>query len=125
MLILLSQPGGALCPSEIPFGKITSTCTRVLNERCIYTCYHGHQYPDHERSLRWATCSQDPDTLEYVWNVPATAVCKGMYKNMTAVDPSLARVTCETSQVLLAGGQDFLGDLLFPPHLTIESTQNE
>lgn len=67
---------GALCPSEIPFGKITSTCTRVLNERCIYTCYHGHQYPDHERSLRWATCSQDPDTLEYVWNVPATAVCK-------------------------------------------------
>lgn len=64
------------CPSEIPFGQINSACTRVLNERCTYTCYHGYQYPNHERSLRWATCAQDPETQEYFWNVPATAVCK-------------------------------------------------
>ena len=39
---------------------------------------------------------------------------------------SLARVTCETSQVLLAGGQlVFLGNLPFSPHLTIDSAQNE
>ena len=44
----------------------------------------------------------------------------------TAVGSSLARVTCETSQVLLAGGQmDFLMDLPFLPHLTIASAQNE
>ena len=34
---------------------------------------------------------------------------------------SLARVTCQTSQVLLAGGQVFfLGELVFSPHLTID-----
>ena len=38
---------------------------------------------------------------------------------------SLARVTCETSQVVLAGGQVvFLGDLPFLPHLKIDSAQN-
>ena len=37
-----------------------------------------------------------------------------------------ARVTCETSQVLLAGGQVvFLGDLPFSPHLSNDSAQNE
>ena len=39
---------------------------------------------------------------------------------------SLARVTCETSHVLLAGGWVvFLGDLPFSPHLAIDSAQNE
>ena len=39
---------------------------------------------------------------------------------------SLARVTCEISQVVLAGGQVlFLGDLPFSPHLAIDLTQNE
>ena len=38
---------------------------------------------------------------------------------------SLARVKCETSQVLLVGGQViFLGDLPFSPHLAIGSAQN-
>ena len=43
------------------------------------------------------------------------------------VGSSLARVKCETSQVLLAGGQVFLfpQDLPFSPHLTIDSAQNE
>ena len=45
---------------------------------------------------------------------------------LTAVGSSLARVTCEASQVLLAGGQVvFLGDLPFSTHLTIDSAQNE
>ena len=39
---------------------------------------------------------------------------------------SLARVICETSQVLLAGGQvDFLRDLPFSPQLMVDSAQNE
>ena len=39
---------------------------------------------------------------------------------------SLARVTCETNQFLLAAGQVvFLGDLPFLPHLTIDLAQNE
>ena len=39
---------------------------------------------------------------------------------------SLARAKCETSQVLLAGGQVvFLGDLSFSPHLMIDSAENE
>ena len=43
-----------------------------------------------------------------------------------AVGSSLDRVTCETSQVLLVGGQVvFLGDLPFSPHLPIDSAQNE
>ena len=43
-------------------------------------------------------------------------------RHLTAVGSSLARVTCEASQVLLAGGQVFfLGDLPFSPHLTIYS----
>ena len=38
-----------------------------------------------------------------------------------AVGSSLVRVTCETSQVLLAGGQVvFLRDLPLSPHLAIE-----
>ena len=42
------------------------------------------------------------------------------------MDSSLAQVTCETSQVLLAGSQVFfLGDLTFSPHLPIDSAQNE
>ena len=46
--------------------------------------------------------------------------------HLTAVGSSLARVTCETSQVLLAGGQVFfLGDLPLSPHLAINSAQNE
>ena len=49
-----------------------------------------------------------------------------MTRHLTVVDSSLAWVTCETSQVLLASGQVvFLGDLLFLPHLTIDSAQNE
>ena len=46
----------------------------------------------------------------------------------TAVGLNLARVTCETSQVLLAGGQVFFsfpGGLPFSPHLTIDLAQNE
>ena len=40
---------------------------------------------------------------------------------LTAVGSSLAQVTCETSQVLLAGGQVvFLEDLPFLPHLAID-----
>ena len=43
-----------------------------------------------------------------------------------AVGASLARVTCETSQILLEGGQVvFLRDLPFLPHLAIDSAQNE
>ena len=39
---------------------------------------------------------------------------------------SLAWAKCETSQVLLADGQEvFLGDLPFLPHLTIDSAQKE
>ena len=39
---------------------------------------------------------------------------------------SLARVTCGSSQVLLAGGQVvYLGDLPFLPHVAIDSAQNE
>ena len=46
--------------------------------------------------------------------------------DLAAVGSSLARVTSETSQVLLAGGQVvFLWDLLFSPHLIIDSAQNE
>ena len=38
---------------------------------------------------------------------------------------NLARVTCETSKVLLAVGQlIFHGDLPFSPYLTIDSAQN-
>ena len=44
----------------------------------------------------------------------------------TAVGSSLARVICETSQFLLAGGQVvFLGDPPVSPYLTIDSAQNE
>ena len=44
----------------------------------------------------------------------------------TAVGLSLARVTCEKSQVLLAGGQVvFLRDLPFSTNLTIDTAQNE
>ena len=44
----------------------------------------------------------------------------------TAVGSSLARFTCESSQVLLAGGQVvYLGDLQFSPDLAIDSAQNE
>ena len=47
-------------------------------------------------------------------------------RHLTAMGLSLARVTCETSQVLLADGQVFfLGDLPFSPHLMIDSAQNE
>ena len=46
--------------------------------------------------------------------------------HLTAVGLSLAGVTCETSQVLLAGGQVFfVWDLTFSHHLTIDSAQNE
>ena len=41
--------------------------------------------------------------------------------HLTAVGSSLAWVTCETSQVLLASDQVvFLRDLLFSPYLTID-----
>ena len=41
-------------------------------------------------------------------------------------DIMLLKITCETSQVLLAGSQVFfLGDLPFSPHLTIDLAQNE
>ena len=43
---------------------------------------------------------------------------------LLAVGSSLARVICETSQALPAGGQmAYLGDLLFSPRLTIGSSQ--
>ena len=49
-----------------------------------------------------------------------------MWFTLTAVGSSLARVTSDTSQVVLAGDQVvFLGDLPFLPHLTIDSPQNE
>ena len=45
--------------------------------------------------------------------------------HLATVGSSLAWVTCETSQGLLAGGQVvFLGDLLFLPHLMIDLAQN-
>ena len=47
-------------------------------------------------------------------------------RHLIAVGSILARVTCETSKVLLASGQVvFLGDLPFSPHLSIDSAQNE
>ena len=47
------------------------------------------------------------------------------FEKTFTVGSSLARVTCETSQVLLAGGQVvFLGVLLFSPHLMIDLAQN-
>ena len=49
-----------------------------------------------------------------------------MLGRLTAVGSSVAWVTCETSQVLLVGGQVFfLGDLPFSPHRTIDWAQNE
>ena len=46
--------------------------------------------------------------------------------HLTAVGSSLAEVTCETSQVLLGGGQVvLLGDLVFSSCLPIDSAQNE
>ena len=52
--------------------------------------------------------------------------CMHIFAILTAVGSSLARATCETSQVLLAGGQVvFLGDLPFSPCLTIDMAQNE
>ena len=45
---------------------------------------------------------------------------------ITAVGSSLARITCETSQVCLQVVRwFFLGDLPFLPHITIDSAQNE
>ena len=45
---------------------------------------------------------------------------------MATVGSSLARVTCETSQVLLADGKVvLLGDRPFLTHLTIDLAQNE
>ena len=47
-------------------------------------------------------------------------------RHLTAVGSSLARVTCDTSQVLLAGGQlFFLREFPFSLHLTTDSAQNE
>ena len=47
-------------------------------------------------------------------------------RNLTAVGLTLARVTCETSQVLLAGGQMvFHEDFPFSPHIAIDSAQNK
>ena len=52
--------------------------------------------------------------------------CSTSLDHLTAVGSSLARVTCETSKVLPAGGQVvFLGDLPFSPHLTIDSAKYE
>ena len=52
--------------------------------------------------------------------------CFKSLDHLYAVRSSLARVTCETSQVLLAGGQVvFLGDLQFSSYLTIDSAQNK
>ena len=49
-----------------------------------------------------------------------------MARHLTAVGSSLAWVACETSQVLLAGGQVIsLGDLPFASYLTIDAAQNE
>ena len=45
--------------------------------------------------------------------------------HLNAVGLSLAGVACQTSQVLLAGGQvGFLGDLPFSPHLRNDCAQN-
>ena len=45
---------------------------------------------------------------------------------LITVGSSLAQVTCETSQVLFAGGQKvFLRELPFSPNLTIDLAQNE
>ena len=47
-------------------------------------------------------------------------------RHLIAVGSILARVTYETSKVLLAGGQvGFLGNLPFSRHLTIDSAQNK
>ena len=48
------------------------------------------------------------------------------HRHFNAVGPSPARYTCETSQVLLVGGQrGVLWNLPFSLHLTIDSAQNE
>ena len=48
-----------------------------------------------------------------------------MARHLTAVGLSLARVTCETSQVLYVSGEVvFLRDHSFLPHLMIDSAQN-
>ena len=58
--------------------------------------------------------------------VPVKKLIHSVLTTCTVVGLSLGRVTCETSQVLLADGQVvFLRDLTFSPHLTIDSAQNE
>ena len=48
------------------------------------------------------------------------------FKISVALVRGLARVTCETSQVLLGGGHMvFLGALTFTPHFVIDWAQNE
>ena len=46
-----------------------------------------------------------------------TLIFSALARRLTAVGSSPARITCETSQVLLVGGQQvfFLGDLPFSP----------
>ena len=63
------------------------------------------------------TClSEILETLRYTY----------LDSHFTAVGSNLARVTFETSQVLLVHGQlVFLGDLPFSPHLTTDLAQNE
>ena len=52
-------------------------------------------------------------------------LCK-FSRHLIAVGSILARVTYETSKVLLAGGQVvFLGNLPFSRHLTIDLAQNK
>ena len=55
----------------------------------------------------------------------SSQMCKNELLTNTYDSYVLARVTCETIQVIIAEGQVFfLGDLPFLPHLTIDSAQN-
>ena len=63
-----------------------------------------------------------------MYNIPslkpllAAHVAEWFARHLVTVGSSLARVTCERSQVLLAGGQVvFLGDPPFSPHLPIDA----
>ena len=68
----------------------------------------------------------DGDSLSELGNSQILVHVSFAAQHLTAVGSSLSRVTCETSHVLLAGGQVFfLQDLPFSPHFTIASVQNE
>ena len=93
----------------------TFTCTvaRYLPHKAIlYYRYLKHQ-------LTWQRPPWSSGYAAYVCRSKSLVI-------VTAVGSSLARVTCETSQVLLAGGQVvFLEDAPFSPHPKSDCAQTE